>query len=157
MSKVMIEYDLSPSLVESEIRDKLIELGWQPPGCKPAQQDGALTNEGAKAPVQQEAAALFREAMAFGLAYGPRIPGHQWDEMREEKVAQLVSRLATPQPAQRKPLTEIQLLSDANKKLRKDKEGLWELVSFNFHLRYLNMYESNFVDSAIEAKLKETS
>ena len=46
------------------------------------------------------AAALFREALAFGLAYGPEIPVHQWDEMREEKVAQLVARLATPPAAQ---------------------------------------------------------
>ena len=41
------------------------------------------------------AAALFREALAFGLAYGPEIPAHQWDEMREKKVAQLVARLTT--------------------------------------------------------------
>jgi len=55
------------------------------------------------APVQEpNAAALFNEALAFGLVYGPAIPAHQWDEMREEKVAQLVARLATP-PAQPAP------------------------------------------------------
>ncbi len=26
-----VEYDLSPAMVESELRDKLIELGWKPP------------------------------------------------------------------------------------------------------------------------------
>jgi hypothetical protein len=61
------------------------------------------------APTVQEpdAAALFREALAFGLAYGPEIPAHQWDEMREEKVTQLVARLTTP-PAAPVPLTPEQ-------------------------------------------------
>jgi hypothetical protein len=49
-----------------------------------------------------DAASLFREALGFGLVYGPLIPAHQWNEMREEKVAQLVARLATP-PAQPAP------------------------------------------------------
>jgi hypothetical protein len=53
------------------------------------------------APTVQEpdAAALFREALGFGWIYGPEIPAHQWDEMREEKVAQLVARLTTPPAA----------------------------------------------------------
>jgi hypothetical protein len=46
-----------------------------------------------------DAASLFREALGFGWIYGPLIPAHQWNEMSEEKVAQLVARLATP-PAQ---------------------------------------------------------
>jgi hypothetical protein len=51
-------------------------------------------------PVQEpDAASLFREALGFGWIYGPLIPAHQWNEMCEEKVAQLVARLATP-PAQ---------------------------------------------------------
>lgn len=68
------------------------------PLCKLAEQPAPA------APVQQEpnAAALFREALAFGLAYGPEIPPHQWDEMREEKVTQLLSRLATPQAPKEK-------------------------------------------------------
>ena len=59
------------------------------------------------APVQEpDAAALFREALAFGLAYGPELRRPQWDEMREEKVAQLVTRLATP-PAQPELVREL--------------------------------------------------
>jgi hypothetical protein len=56
---------------------------------------------------EPDAAALFREALAFGLAYGPEIPAHQWDEMREEKVAQLVTRLATPPAAQPAPVQDL--------------------------------------------------
>jgi hypothetical protein len=56
-------------------------------------------------PVQEpDAASLFREALGFGWIYGPLIPAHQWNEMSEEKVAQLVARLATP-PAQPAPVT----------------------------------------------------
>jgi len=51
-----------------------------------------------------DAASLFREALGFGWIYGPLIPAHQWNEMCEEKVAQLVARLATP-PAQPAPVT----------------------------------------------------
>ncbi len=59
-------------------------------------QAGALAQEGAGvlAEHQSNALALFREALAFGLVYGPEIPGHQWDEMREEKAKQLAARLA---------------------------------------------------------------
>ena len=37
---------------------------------------------------------LFREALAFGLVYGPEIPPHQWDELRDEKARQLAERAA---------------------------------------------------------------
>ena len=52
---------------------------------------------------ESDAASLFREALGFGWIYGPLIPAHQWNEMSEEKVAQLVARLATP-PAQPAPV-----------------------------------------------------
>lgn len=42
-----------------------------------------------------ELQALFKEALAFGLVYGPVIPSHQWDEMRDTKAKQLAER-ATP-------------------------------------------------------------
>jgi hypothetical protein len=45
---------------------------------------------------EPDAASLFREALGFGWIYGPLIPTEQWNEMREEKVAQLVARLAIP-------------------------------------------------------------
>ena len=35
---------------------------------------------------------LFREALAWGMAYGPEIPAQQWDQMRESMVNQYVSR-----------------------------------------------------------------
>ncbi len=59
-------------------------------------QAGVLAQEGGAvlAEHQSNALALFREALAFGLVYGPEIPGHQWDEMREEKAKELVARLA---------------------------------------------------------------
>lgn len=41
---------------------------------------------------------LFREALAWGMAYGPAIPAHQWDDMRESMVVQYVSRAAQPAP-----------------------------------------------------------
>ena len=37
---------------------------------------------------------LFREALAWGMTYGPEIPAHQWDQMRESMVNQYVSRAA---------------------------------------------------------------
>lgn len=45
--------------------------------------------------------ALFREALAWGMVYGPEIPAHQWDEMRELMVKQYADRAAraAPQPA----------------------------------------------------------
>lgn len=45
--------------------------------------------------------ALFREALAWGMTYGPEIPAHQWDEMRESMVKQYTDRAAraAPQPA----------------------------------------------------------
>ena len=39
---------------------------------------------------------LFREALAWGMTYGPEIPAQQWDQMRESMVNQYVSR-ANPQ------------------------------------------------------------
>ncbi|MDR6216232.1 hypothetical protein [Paracidovorax wautersii] len=41
--------------------------------------------------------ALFREALAWGMAYGPAIPAHQWDEMRDTQAALLADRAAAPQ------------------------------------------------------------
>lgn len=46
------------------------------------------------APVADNLCALFREALAWGMTYGPEIPAHQWDEMRESMVEQYVSRAA---------------------------------------------------------------
>jgi hypothetical protein len=69
-------------------------------------QDKAITvaKQALAQPVQEpDAASLFREALGFGWIYGPLIPAHQWNEMSEEKVAQLVARLATP-PAQPAPV-----------------------------------------------------
>lgn len=36
----------------------------------------------------------FRSALAWGATYGPIIPRHQWDEMREHMVKQHVESLA---------------------------------------------------------------
>ena len=36
---------------------------------------------------------LFREAIAWGSVYGPVIPTHQWDEMRDSMAAQFVRRV----------------------------------------------------------------
>lgn len=46
------------------------------------------------APVADNLRALFREALAWGMPYGPEIPAHQWAEMRESMVEQYVSRAA---------------------------------------------------------------
>ncbi len=35
---------------------------------------------------------LFREALAWGMTYGPEIPAHQWEEMRESMVKQYTER-----------------------------------------------------------------
>lgn len=44
--------------------------------------------------------ALFREALAWGMTYGPEIPAHQWDEMRESMVKQYADRaMRAAQPA----------------------------------------------------------
>jgi hypothetical protein len=45
---------------------------------------------------------LFREALAWGMTYGPQIPAHQWDAMRETMVAQFVAR-THPAPQQAVP------------------------------------------------------
>jgi len=52
-------------------------------------------------PGQEGLPALFREALAWGMVYGPEIPAHQWDEMRESMVKQYADRAAraAPQPA----------------------------------------------------------
>lgn len=48
------------------------------------------------------------------------------------------------------PPTVIPLLSDyGNKKLHKDEDGKWALVLGDDHIRYLSIFECNFVDSAI--------
>lgn len=36
--------------------------------------------------------ALFREALAWGMTYGPEIPLHQWADMRESMVKQYTDR-----------------------------------------------------------------
>lgn len=41
-----------------------------------------------------ELPALFREALAWGMTYGPGIPAHQWDEMRESMVKHYTARAA---------------------------------------------------------------
>lgn len=43
-------------------------------------------------PAPDNLRALFREALAWGMVYGPEIPAHQWDEMRESMVKQYTSR-----------------------------------------------------------------
>lgn len=40
---------------------------------------------------------LFREALAWGMTYGPAIPAHQWDEMRESMVKQYTERASNGQ------------------------------------------------------------
>jgi hypothetical protein len=35
---------------------------------------------------------LFREALAWGMTYGPEIPAHQWEEMRESMVEKFTAR-----------------------------------------------------------------
>ncbi len=59
--------------------------------------------------------ALFREALSWGMTFGPMIPTHQWDEMRDGKVEQLVQRAAppaqTPPPAT-SDLLRVQLRDD---------------------------------------------
>lgn len=39
---------------------------------------------------------LFREAIAWGMVYGPEIPKHQWDEMRDSMCGQFVARTTPP-------------------------------------------------------------
>lgn len=52
---------------------------------------------------------LFREALAWGMTYGPEIPAHQWDEMRESMVKQYTDRASHGQaPAQAAPQQEDQ-------------------------------------------------
>lgn len=46
-------------------------------------------------PAPDNLRALFREALAWGMVYGPEIPAHQWDEMRESMVKQYTSRAAS--------------------------------------------------------------
>lgn len=41
---------------------------------------------------------LFREALAWGMAYGPVIPAHQWDEMRESMVKHYADRAVRAAP-----------------------------------------------------------
>jgi hypothetical protein len=75
---------------------------------------------------EPDAAALFREALAFGLAYGPEIPAHQWDEMREEKVTQLVARLTTPpaQPPAWQPIETAPMNGEKFWGYRRGKQGV---------------------------------
>lgn len=40
---------------------------------------------------------LFREALAWGMTYGPEIPAHQWEEMRESMVKQYTDRASNGQ------------------------------------------------------------
>jgi hypothetical protein len=50
---------------------------------------------------------LFREALAWGMTYGPEIPAHQWDEMRESMVKHYTERASHGQaPAQAAPTTQ---------------------------------------------------
>ena len=65
MSKVLIEYDLSPAGVESEIRAKLIELGWQLPGIKPEQRK-PLTDDEICVAIFQQVEELILHIDAFG-------------------------------------------------------------------------------------------
>lgn len=44
-----------------------------------------------------ELPALFREALAWGMTYGPEIPAHQWDEMRESMVKHYTDRASRGQ------------------------------------------------------------
>jgi hypothetical protein len=55
-----------------------------------------------KQPEQEPVAQVLRKALAWGKVYGAVLSGEQWDEMREEMVAQFSIRITTP--PQRKPL-----------------------------------------------------
>ncbi len=89
---------------------------------------------------QQDAAALFREALAFGMAYGPALAADQWEEERELAVARLVSRLAAPQPEKR---TWVGLTDEEIKELYGDDDN------FRMTKKYVVAFAR-----AIEAKLR---
>lgn len=58
-----------------------------------------------------ELPALFREALAWGMTYGPEIPAHQWDEMRESMVKHYTDRASrgqAPAPAAVAEPSELQ-------------------------------------------------
>ena len=42
---------------------------------------------------KEEVEQVLREALAWGATYGPVIPKHQWDELRNRLVDQFSSRL----------------------------------------------------------------
>ena len=45
---------------------------------------------------QEPVAQVLRKALAWGKVYGAVLSGEQWDEMREEMVAQFSIRITTP-------------------------------------------------------------
>lgn len=58
-------------------------------GALPAAQD-----------VQADMVQLFREALAWGMVYGPEIPAAQWDRLRDDMADQFASRTQPATPAQ---------------------------------------------------------
>ena len=46
---------------------------------------------------QEPVAQVLRKALAWGKVYGAELSGEQWDEMREEMVAQFSIRITPPQ------------------------------------------------------------
>lgn len=48
-------------------------------------------------PIPKAVRDALTEALAWGATYGPAIPGHQWDEMRDKMVEQLGARITAAQ------------------------------------------------------------
>lgn len=103
----IVEYDLSPAMVEGAIRQKLIELGWSPPGAPDRFAQIPLDPSSGKPRVTNEMKSLHIGEYRFSVALGIGVDGEQteinvtvpWDTCKAIYKGMARTAMATAAPA----------------------------------------------------------
>ncbi|MFY3461268.1 hypothetical protein ACOTJD_31910, partial [Achromobacter xylosoxidans] len=138
----------------------------EPPGCptyvcRAAQADGVLCANDecdrangvrpASAPVADERAiGLFREALAWGCVYGPKLKKDQWERMRDETAQQFSQRLAALISP---PVDEGELRTAFNEWIDKTDFIQQRIASGALPVKYLGWHRADVMRDLIDAAL----
>jgi len=141
---VTVRYDLTPAMVEGQIRDKLIELGWTPPTSEQPQAQATVSTEQCGGPLcgspefganhhplckhatQAQAQALPDEQAKYEAFYASRINDDNGSLPTPWEAWQASAALAAKQ--ERKPMTRDQrkqIFRDAENRMMREINLSW--------------------------------
>ena len=125
----IVEYDLSPAMVEGAIRQKLIALGWKPPGAPDGFGQIPLDPCSGKPRVTNEMKSLHIGEYRFSVALGIGVDGEQtdinvtvpWDTCKAiyKGMARTAMVTAVPAPA---PADDLAALRESLRDMEAQKE-----------------------------------